>query len=225
MTERTPVRFSNMVLYKAGDLLALARAKWSSDLALGCRSEQHDRKRFSAIFGDRIVAIARQEGIVRGRTMRVDTTIVGSNNYYPTDSILSEDGARMLTPAKKKTGSIAAEAGAKLHDRSRSVKFECSKLLGRRARKFHKGDRNSTRLMANCCRGQAKRVSRSLQGSCPGREALGRHPATGRAQWRAERDRHKAATIAASNPTNQDSDSIPIFAGEKRAEGKRHTRR
>ncbi len=35
---------------------------------------------------DRIVALARQRGVIRGRKMRVDTTVVESNIHYPTDS-------------------------------------------------------------------------------------------------------------------------------------------
>ncbi len=72
---------------------------------------------------DRVVAIAREEGIVQGRKMRVDTTVVETNIHYPTDSSLLGDGVRVLTRAMKKVGSIVAEAGARLRDRSRSVKL------------------------------------------------------------------------------------------------------
>jgi IS5 family transposase len=71
---------------------------------------------------DRFVAIARKENIIQGRKMRVDTTVVETNIHYPTDSSLLGDGVRVLTRAMKKVGSIAAEVGAKLRDRSRSVK-------------------------------------------------------------------------------------------------------
>jgi IS5 family transposase len=37
---------------------------------------------------DRIVKIAQDKGIVAGRRMRVDTTVVESNIHYPTDSTL-----------------------------------------------------------------------------------------------------------------------------------------
>jgi IS5 family transposase len=72
---------------------------------------------------DRIVAIAQKENIVQGRKMRVDTTVVESNIHYPTDSSLLGDGVRVLTRAMKKIDNIAAEAGAKLRNRSRSVKL------------------------------------------------------------------------------------------------------
>ena len=72
---------------------------------------------------DRVVAMAKEEKIVQGRRMRVDTTVVETNIHYPTDSSLLGDGVRVLTRAMKKIGSIAGEVGAKLRDRSRSVKL------------------------------------------------------------------------------------------------------
>lgn len=72
---------------------------------------------------DRMVARAKEEKIVQGRRMRVDTTVVETNIHYPTDSSLLGDGVRVLTRAMKKIGSIAGEVGAKLRDRSRSVKL------------------------------------------------------------------------------------------------------
>lgn len=71
---------------------------------------------------DRVVAMAREENMVQGRKMRVDTTVVETHLHYPTDSSLLGDGVRVLTRAMKKIGSIAGEAGAKLRNRSRSVK-------------------------------------------------------------------------------------------------------
>lgn len=77
---------------------------------------------------DRFVAIARKENIIQGRKMRVDTTVVETNIHYPTDSSLLGDGVRVLTRTMKKVGSIAAEVGAKLRDRSRSVKLRVMEI-------------------------------------------------------------------------------------------------
>jgi len=46
--------------------------------------------------------LARERGVVQGRKMRVDTTVVGTNVHYPTHSSLSGDGARVLTRTMKK---------------------------------------------------------------------------------------------------------------------------
>lgn len=54
----------------------------------------------------RVVAVAREQGVARGRKMRVDTTVVEANIHYPTDSTLLGDGIRVLT---RGLGRIAAE--------------------------------------------------------------------------------------------------------------------
>lgn len=54
--------------------------------------------------------------------MRVDTTVVETNIHHPTDSTLLGDGVRVLTRVMKKISKIASGFGAKLRDRSRSVK-------------------------------------------------------------------------------------------------------
>jgi transposase, IS5 family len=70
---------------------------------------------------DRIVTIARERGIVAGRRLRVDTTVVETNIHHPTDSRLLGDGVRVLTRTMRKITRLAGVAGAKLRDRSRSV--------------------------------------------------------------------------------------------------------
>ena len=71
----------------------------------------------------RLVKLAQAKGLVAGRRMRVDTTVVETNVHYPTDSSLLGDGVRVLIRTMKNIGKIAGEAGAKLCDRSRSVKL------------------------------------------------------------------------------------------------------
>src|SRR5712692_5006667 len=45
----------------------------------------------------RVVAVAREQGVARGRRLRVDTTVVERHVHYPTDSTLLGDGIRVLT--------------------------------------------------------------------------------------------------------------------------------
>jgi IS5 family transposase len=71
----------------------------------------------------RLVKIALDKGIVKGRRLRVDTTVVETNVHYPTDSSLLGDGVRVLIRTMKKITKIVGEVGAKLCDRSRSVKL------------------------------------------------------------------------------------------------------
>ena len=72
---------------------------------------------------ERIVEIARDQGIVEGRRMRVDTTVVDTNVHYPTDSSLLGDGVRVLIRTMKNITKIAGDSGTKLRDRSRGVKL------------------------------------------------------------------------------------------------------
>jgi IS5 family transposase len=71
----------------------------------------------------RMVAVARENGVIKGRRMRVDTTVVETNIHYPTDSSLLGDGVRVLTRTMQRIAKIAGAAGEKLRDRSRSVKL------------------------------------------------------------------------------------------------------
>ena len=45
----------------------------------------------------RLVGLGRECRVVRGRRLRVDTTVVETNIHYPTDATLLADGVRMLT--------------------------------------------------------------------------------------------------------------------------------
>jgi IS5 family transposase len=92
---------------------------------------------------ERIVRIAQEKSIAQGRKMRVDTTVVETNIHYPTDSSLLGDGVRVLTRVMKKITSIVGDVGAKLRDRSRSVKYRVMEI-GRAARA--KGPQNKVKL-------------------------------------------------------------------------------
>lgn len=116
----------------------------------------------------RVVAIAQEKKVVEGRKMRIDTTVVETNIHYPTDSSLLGDGVRVLTRAMKRIAAIVGDAGAKLRDRSRSVKYRILEI-GRAARS--KGGTGKERLqqgyeklLASVSRvvGQAKCFSREI---------------------------------------------------------------
>ena len=72
---------------------------------------------------ERMVKIAQQNKVTEGRRMRLDTTVVETNIHYPTDSSLLGDGVRVLIRTMKTITKIVGEAGARLCDRSRSVKL------------------------------------------------------------------------------------------------------
>jgi IS5 family transposase len=69
----------------------------------------------------RLVEIAQEEGVIQGRKLRVDTTVVETNIHYPTDSSLLGDGARVLTRTMKKIETQAGTLKRKVRNRTRSV--------------------------------------------------------------------------------------------------------
>jgi len=116
----------------------------------------------------RIIEIVRDHRVATGRRMRVDTTVVETNIHYPTDSSLLGDGVRVLTCTMNKITKIAGAVGAKLRDRSRSVKLRMLEIA-RAARA--KGQPNRQRLalayqklLAATGRvvGQAKRFAKEI---------------------------------------------------------------
>jgi len=69
----------------------------------------------------RLVEMARERGVVKGRKLRVDTTVVETNIHYPTDSSLLGDAARVLTRTMKKIEAEAGKLPRRVRDRTRSV--------------------------------------------------------------------------------------------------------
>lgn len=117
---------------------------------------------------DRIVQIAQDKGVTEGRRMRVDTTVVETNIHYPTDSSLLGDGVRVLIRTMKRITKIGGDVGAKLCDRSRSVKLRVldiaraarakGKLRQDRLKRAYGKLLNSTSRVV----GQAKRFSKEI---------------------------------------------------------------
>ena len=69
----------------------------------------------------RLVKMAQERGVIQGRKMRVDTTVVETNIHYPTDSKLLGDGARVLTRTMKKIEAQSGKVKRAVRNRMRSV--------------------------------------------------------------------------------------------------------
>ncbi len=87
----------------------------------------------------RVVELAVENKVVRGRRMRVDTTVVETNIHYPADSSLLGDGDRVLTRLMKKVTAIADAAGTKLRDSMRSVQRRVAEIARASRAKGEKG--------------------------------------------------------------------------------------
>lgn len=123
---------------------------------------------------DRIVALAREKRVTRGRKMRVDTTVVETNIHYPTDSSLLGDGARVLTRTMQKIAEEKSGLKRKIRDRMKSVKRRVVEIALAARQKGPEGEERKkkayrrlltvTRQVVN----QAQRVMEEI-GRCGGR--------------------------------------------------------
>src|SRR6266481_3221340 len=52
----------------------------------------------------RLVTLGRERRLIRGRRLRLDTTVVETNIHYPTDATLLADGVRVLTRTLRRVG-------------------------------------------------------------------------------------------------------------------------
>ena len=122
---------------------------------------------------DRVVELAKQRKVTRGRKLRVDSTVVETNIHYPTDSALVGDGVRVLSrllhKAKAVLGKTAKVGKAAFRSRTRSVR-RIAQALHRVARR--KGEQAAEELkqayakllaIAQASRRQAARVREALQ--------------------------------------------------------------
>ena len=69
----------------------------------------------------RVVALAIDAGVTKGRRLRVDTTVVETNIHHPTDSSLLADGVRVVTRVVKTLEALVGRGQRAMRDRARSV--------------------------------------------------------------------------------------------------------
>jgi transposase, IS5 family len=116
----------------------------------------------------RIVTMARESGVIAGRRMRVDTTVVETNIHYPTDSSLLGDGVRVLTRIMKRITKIAGAGGTELRDRSRSVQLKvleiarAARVRGQQSQEKLKSAYSKLLHATSRVVGQAKRFSEEI---------------------------------------------------------------
>jgi len=116
----------------------------------------------------RVVAIACEKRIVRGRRLRVDTTVVETNIHYPTDSSLLGDGVRVLTRTMQRIAKIAGRAGIKLRDRTRAVGYQVRQIARASRSRVAQGQErlkaSYRKLLYHTARvvGQAKRFAEEI---------------------------------------------------------------
>lgn len=116
----------------------------------------------------RVVTIACEKRIVRGRRLRVDTTVVETDIHYPTDSSLLGDGVRVLTRTMQRIAKIAGRAGTKLRDRTRAVGYQVRQIARASRSRVAQGQErlkaSYRKLLYHTARvvGQAKRFAEEI---------------------------------------------------------------
>jgi len=84
-----------------------------------------------------LVKKASEQKIIRGRKLRIDTTVVEADIHHPTDAGLIADGVRVITRIIEKLKSSGHEAAQSFRDRTRSVKkrlFKISNILRQKSK-------------------------------------------------------------------------------------------
>ncbi len=116
----------------------------------------------------RVVLIAHERQIIRGRRLRMDTTVVETDIHYPTDSSLLGDGVRVLTRTMQRIVKLAGGTGTALRDRTRTVRYRVMEI-GRASRsRFAQGQERLQgcyrKLLHSTARvvGQAKRFAQEI---------------------------------------------------------------
>jgi IS5 family transposase len=162
----------------------------------------------------RIVELAKQEKLVSGRKMRVDTTVVETNIHYPTDSSLLGDGTRVLTRLMKQAGEKVGSLAECVRDRMRSVRRKVvaiavsSRRQGPEGNEQRKGLYRELLSLTRKVMNQARRV-------CVEIGTLSR-----RKQAKVRPLREKIETMAARVKQVIRQTATRIFAGNTKAEGK-----
>lgn len=98
----------------------------------------------------RLVTIATDAGVTRGRKMRVDTTVVEAPIRYPTDSGMCEDAIRVLSRAMRRLGQAGVELGFRIRNVRRSVSRrmrEIAQALRRRGERARRAMRKPYRRL------------------------------------------------------------------------------
>jgi transposase, IS5 family len=117
---------------------------------------------------ERVLDLGHQRGVVRGRKLRVDTTVAETDIHYPTDSGLLGDVVRVMTRTMKQIERKVGDVGTRLRDRTRSVKHRLIEIgrsamrkseeaVGRRVEAYRKLMASTKKVM-----GQAKRFSKEV---------------------------------------------------------------
>jgi len=129
----------------------------------------------------RLVELGRRQRVIRGRRLRVDTTVVETNIHYPTDGTLLADGVRVVTRTLRRLGQVIRNRTRSVGRRVFAIAQRSRAMSGRtpqvvrerskaRMKELYRGLLRITRAVVRDARAAGGRVS---QRSEPDRKRLG----------------------------------------------------
>jgi len=98
-------------------------ADTTPDHTIFCRSFAVLNPSVTEKIHERVVGLARQKGVAKGRHLRTDTTAVESNVHYPTDSSLLGDGIRVLSRSLQRIAAECKSGALEVVHHGRAVKY------------------------------------------------------------------------------------------------------
>ncbi len=120
----------------------------------------------------RVVGVAREQGVARGRKLRVDTTVVESNIHYPTDSTLLGDGIRVLSRGLARIAGECQRGSVGVVNHGRAVKHRLLEI-SRAAKSLTKASRqrmrDSYQQLVTLTRGVVRQATDVVQRVAAGR--------------------------------------------------------
>jgi IS5 family transposase len=114
----------------------------------------------------RVVGVAREQGVAQGRKLRTDTTVVESNVHYPTDSTLLGDGIRVLSRSLVRIAAECKDGALEVVDHGRAVKHRLLEI-GRAAKSLTEANkqrmRDSYQKLVELTRGVMRQANAVVQ--------------------------------------------------------------
>src|SRR5947199_9881305 len=114
----------------------------------------------------RVVGLAREQGVAQGRKLRTDTTVVESNVHYPTDSTLLGDGIRVLSRGLARIAAECKDGALDVVHHGRAVKhrlLEISRAAKSLTEANQQGMRDSYQKLVELTRGVVRQASEVVQ--------------------------------------------------------------
>lgn len=115
---------------------------------------------------EKLLDVARERKVLRGKKLRVDTTTIESDIHHPTDASLLADGVRVVTRTVKHLQEAGAVVVNRIRDRARSVKgriLQIVKVLRKRTGQAIQEVRQVTREIVEITKQVVAQGSQALQ--------------------------------------------------------------